>query len=320
MNQETIQFDRKRVDAAEMEAACTGCNGSSLQNDPAGAAVCGSLARCAQELASHAPAARRMDPEAVHRMRAAARRLRGELRAFRPLLDTSLVESLTVELRWLGRTLGDVRDLDVLRARLQESAGELAEVIGSLFAEIDQQQAKARTVLEALLDGDRYRALCDRLESSADLPGLTEEAARPCREVLPALVADIWNALKKGARALSRESEDEEFHEVRKRAKHARYAAEGVAWSVGRRQAEAARRFARAAQRVQDVLGLHQDAVVAARFVERMATEQSNDGPFHFAAGRVVERQIQAARQARADFAKVWKGLDRRRLRKWMTV
>jgi CHAD domain-containing protein len=251
-------------------------------------------------------------------MRSGARRLRGELRLFEPLVDVEWAESLADELRWLGGVLGDVRDLDVLRAYLHEAADDLGDALGPLFASIDERQAQARIVLDVALDGDRYRALLDRLHAAACRPALTEDAAQPCRDVLPILMRKVWNTLKKGGRALEVDSAAEEFHRVRKRAKRARYAAEAVARALGKRPAKAAKRFARAAQRVQDVLGRHQDAVVAREYIERAAAEPAHEGSFCLAAGRLVERQIQVACSARAEFFDVWKRLDRKKLRKWM--
>jgi len=57
------------------------------------------------------------DPEAVHSARVATRRLRSDLRTFRPILDAPWSEALRAELRWLGELLGRVRDADVLLAR-----------------------------------------------------------------------------------------------------------------------------------------------------------------------------------------------------------
>lgn len=73
--------------------------------------------------ALRAGARRARDPEAVHRMRVAVRRLRAILRARRPVVarrsDEEGVDRLRRELKWLGIALGQVRDLDVLRAHLR---------------------------------------------------------------------------------------------------------------------------------------------------------------------------------------------------------
>ena len=61
---------------------------------------------------------RQGDPEAVHDMRVACRRLRSTLRSFAAVLDASQVANLGDELKWLAQVLGGVRDGDVLADRL----------------------------------------------------------------------------------------------------------------------------------------------------------------------------------------------------------
>src|SRR5258705_11225974 len=59
------------------------------------------------------------DPEHVHEMRVAVRRLRAILRASRALFDDRGVEQLRSELDWLGAAPRLLRDRDVLHAYLQ---------------------------------------------------------------------------------------------------------------------------------------------------------------------------------------------------------
>ena len=59
-------------------------------------------------------------------MRVAARRLRSGLRVFRPLLDREWADELRDELRWAGQGLGELRELEVLIARLGRAHGGVA--------------------------------------------------------------------------------------------------------------------------------------------------------------------------------------------------
>ena len=70
------------------------------------------------------PRTRLGDVEALHQMRVATRRLRSDLRTFRPLLDPDWSESLRDELNWLGAVARRVRDLDVLLERLRHEGAE----------------------------------------------------------------------------------------------------------------------------------------------------------------------------------------------------
>lgn len=67
---------------------------------------------------NHAGALIGDDPEYVHQMRVATRRLRAAMRMFKPLLPTDFVQELTSALRELMATLGRVRDFDVLMAEI----------------------------------------------------------------------------------------------------------------------------------------------------------------------------------------------------------
>lgn len=133
------------------------------------------LARSVVRLIRH-DAATRLDvgPEPLHRMLVATRRLRSDLRTFRPLLDQRWADDLHHEVGWLSDLLGEVRDPDVLGARLARSAGRLAP---DLAADVDDLRAvllrehdRARSALWEGLDSDRYLALLDRLVGAATDP------------------------------------------------------------------------------------------------------------------------------------------------------
>ncbi|MET8544708.1 CHAD domain-containing protein, partial [Kitasatospora sp. NPDC004799] len=89
------------------------------------------------------------------------------------------------------------------------------------------------------------------------------------------------------------------LHEARKAAKRARYAGETAAPAVGAR----AERYARRMRAVQEVLGDHQDAVVAA---STLAAEAAASGePFGY--GVLYGRQLAAQEAARRRLPDVWR-------------
>jgi CHAD domain-containing protein len=93
---------------------------------------------------------------------------------------------------------------------------------------------------------------------------------------------------------------------VRIRGKRARYAAELAAGSVGK----PARRFVRKAKRFQDVVGEHQDAVVAEERIRALLGRAGGEQT-HLAAGRLIERERTRRREARAAFPKAWAKLEK---------
>lgn len=67
---------------------------------------------------NHAGAIHSDDPEYVHQMRVATRRLRAAMRMFKPVLTNDFAEHLVPPLRKLMDSLGQARDLDVLMAEI----------------------------------------------------------------------------------------------------------------------------------------------------------------------------------------------------------
>ncbi|HEV3120944.1 MAG TPA: CHAD domain-containing protein [Isosphaeraceae bacterium] len=285
---------------------------------PAGEAVRASIRGCARVFKANEAAALGFDVEGVHRMRSAARRLRGELKAFEDLVECHWALPLNGELKWLGAALGEVRDLDVFEERFKVWAGELRPALAKLDCDVNRKRDVARGQLERALKGERYHAILSLLEQAQRCPSLTPEADTPCGKALPPLVEKIWDKLKKDGRALEPDDDDETYHALRKRAKRVRYAAEAVARSIAKRQARAAKRFAREIEHVQDVLGLHQDAVSARATIEAYAAEGSTDSAYLVAIGRLIERVAMVALESRAEFPKAWKQLDRGKLVQWM--
>ena len=291
-----------------------------LPGDPAAAVVQAALAVGLHWLRRNQPDACRGVEAGVHHLRTTTRRLRSALDLFRPLTDREWADRLADELKWLAGVLGEVRDLDVLTARLQAAARELdlVEPLGPLFDALRERHDRASATLREALGCARYEGLADALAVAVGAIPLNDDAWRPCRVALPPLIAEAWSRLKRAGRALARDDPDEAFHEVRKRAKRARYAAEAVGDALDRHRADGLRRFVRRAKAVQDVLGAHQDAVVAAFEVRRVALEHFDLGPFNFAAGLLVARDRCAADASRDRFFGVWPELDRKKTTRWL--
>lgn len=254
------------------------------------------------------------DPEAVHQARVAVRRLRSDLRTFSPLLDPAWTGELRDELRWLGGELGRVRDAEVL-------AGEVTRAVESLpdgdqdrgrrlIADFEDEIRVRRAQLLEAMSSPRYLALVERLVDASDIPLLTAAAEAEARTVLPRLVRKPWRRLRRDAGRLNGGATDDQLHALRIRAKRARYAAEAGAPVLGRR----ARRFAKAVAGLQDVLGAHHDAVVAAEALRA----RSGNRALAFVAGQAMMIEREAGSESRAAWPRAWRSARRRKLRTWM--
>jgi len=271
---------------------------------PKAAAPSDALARRlrAQALAlvSHDPGTRLgSDAEDLHQLRVATRRLRAYLRGARPLLVREPAEALRDELKWLGSSLGPVRDLDVL---MEHFAGELEELgdrgAGSgLLAALGARRDEARNVLLESMASERYFTLLDTLAGFVAEPPPSGESVT---------LADIWwreaKRLRRAAEGLAEDPADAELHEVRINVKRARYAAELAGHELGKRGA----RFIDRAKEAQDVLGTHQDAVVGEGEVLAWAEGREEATSV---ASRLVERERARRADARAAWPETWEQL-----------
>jgi CHAD domain-containing protein len=256
------------------------------------------------------------DPEAVHQARVATRRLRSTLRTFSSLLEPEWTDRLRDELKWLADLLGAVRDTDVLLGRFQEHLAALpaadAKIGPRLLAGLVSERDSARRRLLAGMAKDRYATLLDDLVAAAAAPLLLPGADRPAAEVMPALVAKPWRKLRKAVKQAGDDPSDDELHQIRIRAKRARYAAEAVEPVIGR----PAERFADATADLQEVLGDHHDAVVGEDWLRQAAASARRD--VALVAGLLIAAERASAASSRDGWRPVWKALNRKRLRAWL--
>jgi CHAD domain-containing protein len=275
------------------------------------------LAASALRLFRHEPAVRLgEDPEAVHQARVGIRRLRSTLRTFMPLLDQEWADRLRDELKWLANLLGDVRDADVLHARLTRRVAGLphqdAAAAGRLLQDLLGQRDAARERLLQGMDEPRYPRLLDDLVAAAQAPPVLPEAAGLAAEAAPPLVAKAWRKLKKAVKRAAATPSDGALHRIRIRAKRARYAAEAVKPVVGK----PARAFAKAASGLQDELGEQHDAVVAQAWLREKAG--SARGAEALAAGQLIAAERAAAQTARERWRPTWKKLAGKNRTGWL--
>ncbi|WP_290059309.1 CYTH and CHAD domain-containing protein [Amycolatopsis solani] len=259
----------------------------------------------------------RLDVEdSVHQMRVSARKLRSTLRTFGSVLDGKKTAGLAAELQWLGQQLAPARDTEVteerLRAQLDELPGEL--VFGPLRQFLTRYFAReaeeGRTRALTALTGKRYFALLRALDALVTDPPLTAKARKPAK-------AGLRKPLRKAAGKLARaeaathgltgQELERALHDVRKKAKRARYAADTVKPVAGKK----VRKWRRDVKAVQETLGAHQDTVVGREVLHHLAIAGHGEGQNTFTFGVLYGRDAERAERLRKLFEKQW-----RRLRK----
>lgn len=179
----------------------------------------------AERLKSLDPLVRRDEPDAVHQMRVATRRLRSTLRTFERIVCSDGTRRLAAELKWLGTVLGAARDCEVLAGHLRAALAEIPTelVIGPVQARVQGHYAPvcadARAELLAALDSARYFSLLDALDALTADPPLTTRAGLPAARALPAAARRPYRQarrrMRRARQARPGQPRDTALHEVR---------------------------------------------------------------------------------------------------------
>lgn len=231
------------------------------------------------------------DPEALHDMRVATRRLRAAIRAFGDAVPPKRKERLRKDLRWLGRRLGGVRDLDVLLLRFEGGGKGLAP----LRTALEREREKARERMLRALDSRRFSRILSEIGRAARGEGRAPVASRaPANERAAATArAAAARLLRKGDAALA-DPTAERLHATRICGKRLRYLLEFHRERFG----PEGRRLVKRLVAMQDLLGEHQDAVVAAAAIERVLEAEGTTA--------ALESRLARERREAASLARRW--------------
>jgi CHAD domain-containing protein len=253
-------------------------------------------------LIAHDPGTRLgAEAESLHQMRVAIRRVRAVLRTARPILLPAWVASLEQELDWLSDLLGQARDLDVQVAYFTDESTGLTpqdrKLLAQFLSHLRTQRDAVRQGMLRELRSARYFDLIRRLQQAAQDPSVVESSL-----TVRQLAKREFKKLRKAIGRLGRSPSDAQLHRVRIKTKRARYAAELACQSVGK----PARRFIKSARAVQDLLGIHQDALQAEHNI-RQFLKRSTSIRAGFLAGRMAERQRQQREHVREKMKPLFK-------------
>lgn len=275
-----------------------------LRPRTSGDCLVGALRRQYTEILAHDPGSRLgLDPDDLHDHRVAIRRARAFLRVGRPFVDRPWADGLRAALRPAGRSLASVRDLDVLIAELESEAAKLDELerpgATDIVQLLKERRGTAQVAMRRDLSAPAYISALNRFEVAIEDPKVTSDGS------LRRVVRKEHKRARRLLRHATNDPTDPELHEIRKAVKRARYAAE-LAHEAGVR---GARRYIKRAKSVQDLLGEHQDAVVAA------ATLGSIEPDLHrpiarMAASSLSEEQRRRRAASRSAFPKQWRKLE----------
>ena len=268
---------------------------------------------------------RRDLPDAVHQLRVAARRLRSGLKAFGPLVEQAWADTLRTELAWVASELGEIRDREVLEEHLLADLAALSTDHGADSRDVqaaasvvrrafDDERASAKAEVDEALRSERYVSLLSALVEAAQHPHLSTTAAERADTVLPSLVTKTWKRLAKDVRGLDLEGSDDSWHEARIAAKRARYAAEAVVPVFG----APAKKWVRQMESITELLGGHQDTVIAAMTTRRLAGGRRVTGTTGFVLGQLHDAERARVVAIRHELVAIWPDVSAPRHRRWL--
>jgi triphosphatase len=261
------------------------------------------------------------DPEELHDMRVATRRMRAAMKIFEDSLPAR-TRAFRDSLKWVAGALGEVRDIDVQLGHLEgwvsEAAPEDREPLVALRTVLEGQRAKARKAMLRTLDSRRYARLIASFAGFLQ-KGPSRRAAgarQPIMEAAPGLVRKPYRKVRKLGDLLTEESSGEEFHELRKKGKRLRYALEFLAEIYS----EPIKEFIDPLKDLQDVLGDHQDAEVATTHLRELSVARGRGRRLPpetiFVMGGISHRYELRARELSTQFPKTYRNAVRKKWKK----
>ncbi|HJQ00479.1 MAG TPA: CYTH and CHAD domain-containing protein [Jatrophihabitans sp.] len=228
----------------------------------------------------------------IHSTRVACRRYRSALRVFQDLFEDGRLAALDADLAWYAGLLGEIRDRQVLRKLLAGAVAELPpELVQGPVAEriehrLSADQGAALERLLAAMSGSRYLAMMAELARWQREPPFTARAADRADKA-DRYLRQARSTLKRRLRRAGRDGDDHRMHQARKAAKRVRYAAELAEPVLGK----PARRQRKRAKKLQQLLGRHQDGVLAAQVLGELA-RSTDAGDSGFTLGVLYSRML----------------------------
>ncbi len=265
---------------------------------------------CAHFVANWAPLRCGDDPEAIHQMRVALRRLRAALAMFLRAAPSAELEHFRQEAKALATALGPARDCDALRELVEtgplDHFGERKD-FSPLLDAIEARRQEAYAEARALLASKRPTIFVMRLSAFAARRGwreaLSGEGLGVLTEPVEVFAAEalerLYRRVLKRGRKLAT-LPDAARHEARIALKNLRYGAEFFAPCFA--DARDAQAFVKAASQLQGLLGAHNDAASADHFLS-----QNHEAETARSAGLVTGWYARGAVIADEKLAKVWK-------------
>ena len=249
-------------------------------------------------------ALRNRDPDSLHDLRVAARRLRSALRIFGPFLEKKVTRTLRGELKWVTRRLNEARNLDIFFDRID--AGLSKKNISSsarqkILHAIEEKRMAEKQAMAKVLRSRRYLLVLNGLDTLRDslenvCPGSRKKKhsiMRASGKIMKEALKEITSWKKKTAKDAS----PDDLHRIRIAFKRLRYACEFFRGLYGKN----VRRAIRLCIDFQDTLGDYRDSTLCGQYIQALPHNLPE------AAIRILsEHEKRCAEDAHSRFEKLW--------------
>jgi inorganic triphosphatase YgiF len=264
---------------------------------------------CLRQLVANQPATLGRDPDGLHQMRVALRRLRAAISLFADMLLDPQTEEMKSQFKWITQELGPARELDVFMKRVVSpvtNSKPNGPGVAVLAKDLQQRREEAFARACTAVESTRFRGLV--LDAAGwieagDWTRSTDDLIRSLREqsIVPAATDELRRRRKKLLKAGAQldQLDPQRRHKLRIQAKKLRYASEFFAGVFPGKKAMRRRKdFVAGLEKLQDALGDLNDITVHEGLSERIVEAQGADGKVRdghlrkaFAAGRLSGRE-----------------------------
>jgi len=246
------------------------------------------------------------DIEGVHQMRVGFRRMRSALSVFRPAVPRKLTAPFAQDMRWVGKTLDDARDLDVYIADNLSSKGCKAQKRMRRIAM--RRRKRAYDQVRRFVGGRRYAKFCTELSRWLERRAWRKQLSGKKKRCLHCRVTPFAaqvleqhrvQVLDHGKRIDKLNAEA--LHQLRIDCKKLRYATEFFSPLYGKSMVK----FTGQLKGLQDLLGTLHDGAVMTGLQEGLL-DGNNSGKAARFAGKLEKQRAKQAKELKRVLDEQW--------------
>ena len=247
--------------------------------------------------------------ESLHRMRVASRRLRAALSVFQEILPAGKVKGWRCEVRRIGRTLGQGRQIDI-QIRYLEKAGEELEPathganIRFMIRLLDKRRKEIQKQIKLVLNKNRMKRRFSGLKSGIEGLGAGDNinAGAAFTAHRRGVIIKRINLVRSLRSYVHDPANAKELHLLRIAAKNLRYTLEIFRPWYGRK----VDRYIRSSRDIQDVLGDFRELDVLLEFLSEVGRLRRQDNSFRETVEHLAGNYDVLRKNTYLEFSRLW--------------